>query len=106
MAADGPGKCEIDPREIARTHVFCDEWRRPPTPASCSTPSASTWSSASKYPARDVLAGWPPAARNGKEITTFDSTGLAIQDLALALAVWSRSGSWRTCWSYRSNPQG
>jgi alanine dehydrogenase len=26
MGADGPGKCEIAPRELARTHVFCDDW--------------------------------------------------------------------------------
>jgi alanine dehydrogenase len=26
MGADGPGKCEIAPRELVRTHVFCDDW--------------------------------------------------------------------------------
>jgi len=33
-----------------------------------------------------VLVGDQPGRTGGDEITTFDSTGLAIQDLAIALA--------------------
>ena len=40
----------------------------------------------------DVLAGLAPGRTSAEEITTFDSTGLAIQDLALALAVLERIG--------------
>ena len=42
-----------------------------------------------------VLAGRAPGRRDEDEITAFDSTGLAIQDLAIALAVYER---------YRSDP--
>jgi ornithine cyclodeaminase/alanine dehydrogenase-like protein (mu-crystallin family) len=35
-----------------------------------------------------VLAGEAEGRRSGDEITTFDSTGLAIQDLAIALAAF------------------
>ena len=41
-----------------------------------------------------VLAGDAPGRRSAEELTAFDSTGLAIQDLAIAraaLAAW-RSG--------------
>ena len=37
-----------------------------------------------------VLAGEAPGRRDNREITTFDSTGLAIQDLAIALAALER----------------
>ncbi len=37
-----------------------------------------------------VLAGEAEGRRSGEEITTFDSTGLAIQDLAIALAAIER----------------
>jgi len=93
MGADGPGKCEIAPREIARTHVFCDDW------AQASHAGELQHSVLEHLVKReqvtqlgDVLAGLAPGRANGKEITTFDSTGLAIQDLALALAVLERVG--------------
>jgi ornithine cyclodeaminase/alanine dehydrogenase len=38
----------------------------------------------------DVLAGTADGRRSGAEITLFDSTGLAIQDLAIALAAVER----------------
>ena len=40
----------------------------------------------------DVLAGSAAGRRNDYEITAFDSTGLAIQDLAIALAAMERAG--------------
>jgi ornithine cyclodeaminase/alanine dehydrogenase-like protein (mu-crystallin family) len=40
-----------------------------------------------------VLAGEAPGRRSPEEITVFDSTGLAVQDLAVALAVYER---WRS----------
>ncbi|MHB8059416.1 MAG: ornithine cyclodeaminase family protein [Gaiellaceae bacterium] len=93
MGADGPGKCEIAPREIARTHVFCDEWTQ-------ASHAGELQHSVHEHLVKreqvtqlgDVLAGLAPGRANGKEITTFDSTGLAIQDLALALAVLERVG--------------
>jgi alanine dehydrogenase len=38
-----------------------------------------------------VLTGEAPGRRSADEITTFDSTGLAIQDLAIALAALERA---------------
>ena len=39
-----------------------------------------------------VLVGTAPGRRSDDEITAFDSTGLAIQDLAIALAAMERAG--------------
>jgi ornithine cyclodeaminase/alanine dehydrogenase-like protein (mu-crystallin family) len=40
----------------------------------------------------DVLAGTAEGRRSPDDITIFDSTGLAIQDLAVALAALERAG--------------
>jgi len=40
----------------------------------------------------DVLAGAALGRRSDDDITIFDSTGLAIQDLAIALAALERAG--------------
>ena len=39
-----------------------------------------------------VLAGEAPGRQSPEEITIFDSTGLAIQDLAIAIAALERAG--------------
>ena len=39
----------------------------------------------------DVLAGTAPGRQSKDDITIFDSTGLAIQDLAVALAAMERA---------------
>ena len=93
MGADGPDKCEIAPREIARTHVFCDDWTQ-------ASHAGELQHSVHEHLLErtqvtqlgDVLAGLAPGRASAEEITTFDSTGLAIQDLALALAVLERVG--------------
>ena len=87
MGADGPGKAEIAAAELARTHVFCDEWEQ------ASHSGDISHAVEAGLIARDdvtqlgaVLAGDAPGRAGGDEITVFDSTGLAIQDLAIALA--------------------
>ena len=40
----------------------------------------------------DVLAGTSAGRRSEREITAFDSTGLAIQDLAIARAALAKAG--------------
>ena len=40
----------------------------------------------------DVIAGRAEGRRSAEEITLFDSTGLAIQDLGIAIAVYE---AWR-----------
>jgi ornithine cyclodeaminase/alanine dehydrogenase-like protein (mu-crystallin family) len=89
MGADGPGKAEIDPLELMRTHMFCDDWEQ----ASHNGELVHAIEAAAL--AREqvtelgaVLTGESAGRRTPDEITTFDSTGLAIQDLAIALAAF------------------
>ena len=89
MGADGPGKAEIDPLELVRTHMFCDDWEQ----ASHNGELVHAIEAAAL--AREqvtelgaVLTGESAGRRTPDEVTTFDSTGLAIQDLAIALAAF------------------
>ena len=93
MGADGPGKAEIAVEELARVRVFCDDWEQASTTATSPTRSRPGRSRASDVTQLgDVLTGGAEGRRNDDEITVFDSTGLAIQDLAVALAAMERAG--------------
>jgi alanine dehydrogenase len=87
MGADGPGKQEIAAGELARVHVFCDDWEQ----ASHNGELVHALE-AGRLERKDVtelgavLAGDAEGRRSDDEATVFDSTGLAIQDLAIALA--------------------
>jgi alanine dehydrogenase len=91
MGADGPGKAEIAVEELARVHVFCDDW----TQASHNgdlvhAVEAGVLERDDVTELGTVLAGQAEGRRTADEITVFDSTGLAIQDLAIALAALAR----------------
>jgi ornithine cyclodeaminase/alanine dehydrogenase-like protein (mu-crystallin family) len=87
MGADGPGKAEISPTELARTRMFCDDWEQASHGGELAHPvEAGLVSESEVGRIGAVLAGDADGRRDAAEITTFDSTGLAIQDLAIALA--------------------
>jgi alanine dehydrogenase len=109
MGADGPGKAEIAVEELRRASGLRDdrEQPRPATPADSAARVrlfADDWEQASHngdlaravegraVGRKDVidlgavLAGQAPGRGSPEEITLFDSTGLAIHDLAVALA--------------------
>jgi len=87
MGADGPGKAEIAVEELARVRVFCDDWEQ------ASHNGDLVHAVEAGAVRRDdvtelgaVLAGTAQGRRSDDEATVFDSTGLAIQDLAITLA--------------------
>jgi alanine dehydrogenase len=91
MGADGPGKAEIAAEELARVHAFCDDWEQASHGGDftqaverglVSRDDAATLG--------DVLVGSAPGRASDADITVFDSTGLAIQDLAVALAAYRK----------------
>jgi alanine dehydrogenase len=92
MGADGPGKAEIAVGELARAHVFCDDWEQASHNGDlvhAVEAGAVNRDDATELGA--VLAGTAPGRRDDEDITVFDSTGLAIQDLAIALAAVERA---------------
>ena len=87
MGADGPGKAEIAVAELERVRVFCDDWEQ------ASHNGDLVYAVEAGVLARDdvselgdVLIGTAEGRKSDDDITVFDSTGLAIQDLAIALA--------------------
>ena len=87
MGADGPGKAEIAVAELARVHVFCDDWEQASHNGDLAhAVEAGRITRADVTQLGDVLAGTAEGRRSPEDTTIFDSTGLAIQDLAIALA--------------------
>jgi ornithine cyclodeaminase/alanine dehydrogenase-like protein (mu-crystallin family) len=92
MGADGPGKAEIAVSEILRAQVFCDDWTQASHGGELAAAVAAGLTRERVTELGAVLAGETPGRRDDTEATIFDSTGLAIQDLAIALAAVERAG--------------
>jgi alanine dehydrogenase len=93
MGADGPGKAEIAVAELARAHVFCDDWEQASHGGELAAAfEAGVLERDDVTVLGEVLDGTAQGRRNPDEITAFDSTGLAIQDLAIAKAALARAG--------------
>jgi alanine dehydrogenase len=91
MGADGPGKAEIAVEELARVRVFCDDWEQASHGgdlAAAVEAGAVTREDVTQL--GEVLAGTAEGRSSFDEATAFDSTGLAIHDLAIALAALER----------------
>jgi alanine dehydrogenase len=91
MGADGPGKAEIAVAEIRRARVFCDEWEQASHGGELAAAvEAGALARADVTELGAVLTGDEPGRASPTDITVFDSTGLAIQDLAVAIAAYDR----------------
>jgi ornithine cyclodeaminase/alanine dehydrogenase-like protein (mu-crystallin family) len=111
MGADGPGKQEIAVEELARVRVFCDDWEQGDSERIRGRGRivVDDWEQASHngdvahaveagllsredvVQLGDALMGTAEGRTSERDITIFDSTGLAIQDLAIALAAVARA---------------
>jgi len=92
MGADGPGKAEIAVDELARAQVFCDDWEQASHNGDIvHAVEAGALTRDDVRQLGDVLTGAAEGRQTNEEITIFDSTGLAIQDLAVALAALERA---------------
>jgi ornithine cyclodeaminase/alanine dehydrogenase-like protein (mu-crystallin family) len=93
LGADGPGKAEATIGAVASCALFCDEWHQ------ASHGGELTGAIAAGLVTREqvtelgaVLAGEAAGRPGPAAVTLFDSTGLAIQDLAVARAAYD---AWR-----------
>jgi alanine dehydrogenase len=92
MGADGPGKAEIAVEELARAHVFCDDWEQASHGGELAAAvEAGLLNRADVTELGHVLTGEVEGRRSADDVTAFDSTGLALQDLAVALAALERA---------------
>jgi alanine dehydrogenase len=88
LGADGPGKAEAEVAAVTNAELFCDDWEQASHGGELT--GAVGAGLVTRQDVRElgaVLTGAAPG-RSGPDATTlFDSTGLAIQDLAICLAL-------------------
>jgi ornithine cyclodeaminase/alanine dehydrogenase-like protein (mu-crystallin family) len=92
MGADGPGKAEVAIAELSRAHLFCDDWEQASHGGELAAGVAAgvvTQDTVTELGA--VLIGEADGRRSAGDVTLFDSTGLAIQDLAIAKAAFTKA---------------
>jgi ornithine cyclodeaminase/alanine dehydrogenase-like protein (mu-crystallin family) len=93
MGADGPGKAEMAGAELERARLFCDDWEQASHGGELAhAVEAGLVTEQDVTALGAVLAGDAQGRHDDAEITAFDSTGLAIQDLAIALAAIEAAG--------------
>jgi len=93
LGADAHGKAEVELEAIERCHLFCDEWEQASAGGELANGvEAGLVQQEAVTQLGDVLTGKAEGRRSDDEITLFDSTGLAIQDLGIVQAVF---GAWR-----------
>ena len=91
MGADGPGKAEIAVEELLRARIFADDWEQASHNGELAHAVERGLTRDHMTQLGDVLAGTAPGRQSKDDITIFDSTGLAIQDLAIALVAITRA---------------
>jgi alanine dehydrogenase len=106
VGADGPGKAEIALAELrkgrtseegsteSRPHVrlYCDDWEQASHGGELAAAVAVGLVERSDVTElAAVLDGTAPGRKHPEDVTLFDSTGLAIQDLAIAIAAFERA---------------
>jgi ornithine cyclodeaminase/alanine dehydrogenase-like protein (mu-crystallin family) len=93
LGADAKGKGEVELAAFRRCRLFCDEWAQASAGGELSAAVArGTVTRQYVTELGDVIAGRAEGRGSDDEITLFDSTGLAIQDLGIATAVYE---AWR-----------
>ncbi len=93
LGADAHGKREVELEAIGRCRLFCDEWEQASAGGELANGvEAEVIERDRVTQLGDVLIGRAEGRSGPDEITLFDSTGLAIQDLAICRAVYER---WR-----------
>jgi alanine dehydrogenase len=93
LGADGPGKAEATVGAVASCTLFCDEWHQASHGGELTGAIEGGLVNRDQVTELgDVLAGEAPGRPGDAAVTLFDSTGLAIQDLAVARAAYD---TWR-----------
>ncbi|MBI4161927.1 MAG: ornithine cyclodeaminase family protein, partial [Acidobacteria bacterium] len=90
VGADAPGKQELDPRILQDAVVVVDDVEQAIHSGEVNVPIRNGQYSPGRIAAHlgEVICGRKPGRSRPEEITVFDSTGLAIQDIAAARFVY------------------
>ena len=89
LGADAHGKGEVELDAVVNCRLFCDEWEQASAGGELSGPVETGLIQREDVTnLGEVLIGTTEGRTSVDETTLFDSTGLAIQDLGIVLAVW------------------
>ncbi|MBM3166509.1 MAG: alanine dehydrogenase [Chloroflexi bacterium] len=93
VGADGPGKQELDPLILEEAMVVVDNMEQAVNGGEINVPlKKRLYSTDQVYAILDeVVVGKKPGRKDAKAITVFDSTGLAIEDIAVARLVYEKA---------------
>jgi len=93
IGADAPLKEELDPAILKRAKIVVDDWAQASHSGEINVPFSQGVLSRKDVWAElgEIIAGTKPARTSKKEITVFDSTGLAIQDAAAVELVYRKA---------------
>lgn len=95
IGADGPGKQELEPEILKAARVFVDDWEQASHSGEINVPLHDGAMSEADVSGAlgDVVVGTTEGRTSTEDITVFDSTGLALQDLACAHLVFEAAKS-------------
>jgi alanine dehydrogenase len=90
VGADAPGKQEINPEILKHAKVVIDEWTQASHSGEINVPITRKQLRKKDVYAQlgDIVTGKKRGRTSDKEITLFDATGLAIQDISCAYVVY------------------
>ena len=93
MGADAPGKQELDSHVLQKAKIFIDCWDQASHSGEINIPVHEGLVRRSDIIGKigDVIIGTAPGRRTEEEITVFDSTGLAVQDIVTAWNVYKKA---------------
>ncbi len=93
IGADAVGKEELDPELLIRSKIIVDDMVQALHSGEVNVPLSKHYISENDIHAQlgEVMVGLKPGRTSEEEITIFDSTGLAIQDVATAHLVYERA---------------
>ncbi|OGO01946.1 MAG: ornithine cyclodeaminase family protein [Chloroflexi bacterium RBG_13_53_26] len=93
VGADAPGKQELDPTLLSSARVVVDDLTQACHAGEINVPlrqglfrKEQVWATLG-----EIITGCKTGRRDGQEITIFDSTGLAIEDVATAWLIYQRA---------------
>lgn len=93
MGADAKGKEELEPSILKQSVVVVDDVRQASSGGEINVPIARGLFSINDIYATlgDIVAGKKPGRNGNRAITVFDSTGIAIHDIAVARVVYNKA---------------
>lgn len=93
VGADGPGKQELDPSILEEAMVVVDDLKQAEAGGEVNVPISQRLFKAEQIHATlgEIITGKKPGREDREAITVFDSTGLAIEDIAVARMIYEKA---------------